>query len=106
MITDADAERCLSFIRDKAGEYAVAKAQTTQLNEYRKIKRAEIFLGSTGTKDERMSKAETHPAYKEAVDAICASEETEHKLKWQLTGAQSKLEVYRTMSANERKATS
>lgn len=106
MITDEDAERCLSFIRDNAGKYAEAKAQTRQLDHYRKIKRAELFLEATGTKDERMSVAESSSEYKEIVDGMAISEEQENKLKWQLTGAQEKLRVYQTMSANYRKATS
>lgn len=106
MITDSDAERCLDYIRDHAEEYAVAKAQTAQLNEYRKIKRAEIFLSASGSRDERMSKAETSPEYKQAVDAMAESDKEETRLKWLLTGAQAKLDVWRTMSANYRKATS
>jgi hypothetical protein len=105
MITDQQAEKALDFIRDHAEEYAVAKSQANQLNEYRKIKRAEIFLATTGTKDERMSKAETHPDYKLAVDARMEAEKEEARLKYLLLAAQEKLNVYRTMQANERGAT-
>lgn len=106
MITDKDAERCLDFIRDNAGKYAEAKAQTRQLDHYRKIKRAEMFLKATGTVAEREAIAETSPEYLAVVDGLAVSEEQEQKLKWQLTGAQEKLRVYQTMSANERKAIS
>lgn len=105
MITDQQAEKALDFIRDKASEYAVAKAQTRQLDHYRKIKRAELFLKASGTVAEREALAESSPEYKELVDGIAASEEAETRLKWQLTGAQEKLNAWRTMSANERGAT-
>ncbi len=106
MITDEMAEKALDFIRDKAGAYAEAKAQTRQLDHYRKIKRSEMFLKAAGTVAEREAKAETSEEYKAIVDGLAASEEVENKLKWQLTGAQEKLRVYQTMSANYRKATS
>ena len=106
MITDSDAERCLDFIRDNASKYAEAKAQTRQLDHYRKIKRSDLFLKATGTVAEREAQAEVSPEYKEIVDGLAESETIENKLKWQLIGAQAKLEAWRTMSANYRKATS
>jgi predicted lipoprotein len=106
MITDEDAEKCLNFIRDNAGKYAEAKAQTRQLDHYRKIKRSEMFLKASGTVAEREAQAEISEEYKAIVDGLAVSEETENKLKWQLLGAQAKLEAWRTMSANYRKATS
>lgn len=105
MITDKDAERCLDFIRDNAGKYAEAKAQTRQLDHYRKIKRSELFLKATGTVAEREALAESSPEYLAVVDGLAVSEEIENKLKWQLIGAQEKLNAWRTMSANERGAT-
>jgi hypothetical protein len=106
MITDEQAEKALDWIRDNSEKYAIAKAQTRHLDHYRKIKRAEEFLRATGTVAERDAIAETSPDYKLAVDALRESEEQETRLKWLLTAAQHKLEVYRTISANHRRATS
>jgi hypothetical protein len=105
VITDEMAERALDYIRDNAGKYAEAKAQTRQLDHYRKIKRSELFLKASGTVAEREAIAETSPEYKELIDGIAASEEEENRLKWMLLAAQEKLNVWRTMSANERGAT-
>lgn len=106
MITDEQAEKCLDFIRDHADKYAISKSQTRQLDHWRKIKRSEVFLRAEGTVAERQAIAETSDDYKEAVEALAESEAEEHRLKWLLIGAQEKIQVWRTMSANERKATS
>ena len=106
MITDQQAEKALDYIRDNAEAYAIAKAQTRQIDHYRKIKRSQLFLEATGTVAEREAKAEASPEYKELVDGLASSEETENKMKWLLVAAQTKLDVWRTMSANERKALS
>ena len=106
MITDQMAEKALDYIKDNAKAYAVAKSQSVQLDHYRKIVRSKLFRDAAGTVAEREAWAECHHEYKAAVDAMTAAIEEEARLKWMLVAAQEQLNVYRTMSANERKATS
>lgn len=44
IITDADATRCLDYIRDNTPAYAKAKAERTYMDEFRKSKKAMLII--------------------------------------------------------------
>ena len=105
MITDHDAERCLDYIRDTAALYAQAKADRVYLEQFRKSKKAILVRECSGTIQERDSYAYAHREYQELLLGLKEAVHEEERLKWLLIGAQAKLDAWRTMSANERKAT-
>jgi len=46
--------------------------------------------------------AYSHPEYLLLLDGLKAAVEVEEKLKWDLIGAQARIEIWRTQSANNR----
>ena len=98
--------RAIDFIITNAPKYAKAKAERIYLEEFRKTKKALLMKQAmemgfeSAVSQER--EAYAHPEYQELLKGLEAAIEIEETLKWQLTAAQMKSEVWRTESANER----
>ena len=103
MITDAQVEAANDFIRDNAGHLAEAKANRIYLEQFRKSKKAMLVSEVSGTVQEREAHAYAHKDYLELLHGLREAVEVEEKLRWQMTAAQTKIEIWRTQSANERK---
>lgn len=101
--------RCLDFIRDKAPEYAKAKADRVYLEQFRKTKKALCMRDAekrgftTAVLQEREAYAD--PEYVLILDGLKAATEEEERLRWMLIAAQAKVEVWRSISANRRAET-
>jgi len=105
IITDEDATKCLEYIVMYAPKYAEAKANRVYMHEFRKTKRAQLFLKGSGTVAECQAYAESHDDYIQTLKSLKEATDLEEKYKWYLIAAQAKLEIYRTISANQRRAT-
>ena len=95
--------KCLDYIRDHAKQYAQAKANRVYLEEYRKTLKARLMaqqLGDPVNAQERYAYA--HPEYAELLDGLKVAIEQEENLRWKLIAAQAKIEVWRSLSANQR----
>ena len=95
--------KCLDYIRDHAKQYAQAKANRVYLEEYRKTLKARLMaqqLGDPVNAQERFAYA--HPEYAELLEGLKAAIEQEENLRWKLIAAQAKIEVWRSLSANQR----
>jgi hypothetical protein len=104
MITDQQAEAANDFIRDNADKYAQAKANRIYLDEFRKTQKAILFQqAKTGTIQDKESYAYAHPEYVTVLDGLRAAVEDEERIKWQMTAAQAKIEIWRTQQANNRR---
>ena len=93
----------LDYIRDHAKQYAQAKANRVYLEEYRKTLKARLMaqqLGDPVNAQERFAYA--HPEYAELLDGLKVAIEQEENLRWKLIAAQAKIEVWRSLSANQR----
>ena len=98
-----DVMKCLDYIRDHAKQYAQAKANRVYLEEYRKTLKARLMaqqLGDPVNAQERYAYA--HPEYAELLEGLKAAIEQEENLRWKLIAAQAKIEVWRSLSANQR----
>ena len=99
-------EKVVEFILKNAGAYAKAKAERQYLDEFRKSKRSllmqEAFFAGVDTIAGQERDSLAHPEYRALLDALKIAVEIEEKLKWQLTAAQIKVDLYRTESANNR----
>lgn len=98
-----DPEAALQFIFDNAPQYAKAKAHRRGLEEFRKSKKA-LLMGDCTEKavNAREQYAYAHPEYVELLRGLTAAIEAEETLEWRLTAAELSVEVWRTMSANNR----
>jgi len=98
--------KCLDFIRDKAPEYAQAKAARVYLEQFRKTQKA---LGmraaeSAGHKSAVIQEREAYadPSYISILEGLREAVEAEEALRWRLVAAQAKIEAWRSLSANAR----
>jgi len=103
MITDTEAEAANEYIMDNAGAFAKAKAEYLYLEQFRKSKKALIFLQKTGTVAEREAHAYGDPDYISLLDGIKVAVETMETLRWKIEASSLKIEIWRTQQANNRK---
>lgn len=104
--SDINIFRALDFIRDNAPAYAKAKAQRVYLENFRKSKKAilmrkaEVSGQKTAALQERDAYAD--PEYLEVLVALQAATEEEERLRWLMTGAEAKIETWRTLESSRR----
>jgi hypothetical protein len=95
--------RAAEFIRDNAPIYANAKANRIYLEQFRKSKKALLMAESPEkTAAAKEIYAYAHPDYIVVLDGLREAVEKEETLKWKLTAAEAKIEIWRTESANNR----
>lgn len=96
----------LDFIRDKAPEYAQAKANRIYVEELRKVRKAELMKKAeldghkAGNTQER--EAYSMPEYHEVLLALYEAVQQEETLRWRLIAAQARIEAWRTLESNKR----
>lgn len=98
-----DVFKCLDYVRDTAKKYAEAKANREHLDEYRKTLKAKLMselVGESIGAQERH--AYSHPQYEEFLQGLKVAIEMEENYKWHLEAARMKVQVWQTLSANER----
>lgn len=98
-----DPNRVVDYILANAGKFAAAKSERVYLEEFRKSKKA-ILMGQSPAKSavEREQYAYSHEDYLGLLGGLKAAIEIEEKLRWDLIGAQARIEIWRTQSANNR----
>jgi hypothetical protein len=98
-----DPNKAVDYIIANASKFAQAKAQRVYLEEFRKSKKA-ILMGQSAAKSavEREQYAYAHEDYLALIGGIKAAVEVEEELKWRLTAAQIRTEIWRTQEASNR----
>jgi hypothetical protein len=103
---DIDPNAAVDFLLKNAGLFAKAKAERVYLEEFRKSKKAllmqEAFCAGVDTMAGQERDAYARSEYRELLDGLKAAVETEEKLKFQLIGAQLRVEIWRSMEASNR----
>ena len=103
---DIDPNAAVDFLLKNAGLFAKAKAERCYLEEFRKSKKAllmqEAFLAGVDTMAGQERDAYARSEYRELLEGLKAAVETEEKLKFQLIGAQLRVEIWRSMEASNR----
>ena len=98
--------KAIDYIVANAPKYAKAKAERIYLEEFRKTKKAILMKDAMQMGYESAAAQEreayAHPEYQELLKGLAVAIEEEETLKWMLTAAQMKSEIWRTESANER----
>jgi hypothetical protein len=98
--------KAIDFIIANAPKYAKAKSERIYLEEFRKTKKALLMKVAleagyeSAAAQEREAYADIQ--YQQLLMGYAAAIEQEETLKWMLTAAQMRSEVWRTESANER----
>lgn len=103
MSTNHDPDVAVDFIIANAKKFAQAKADRVHLEEFRKTKKA-LLMGQSDAKaaNAREEYAYAHPEYGQLLDGLKAAIEVEETLKWRLTAAQLRVDIWRTREASNR----
>lgn len=99
-----DPIKCIEFIQSNAGKLARAKAERIYIEEsLRSTKSLQMqqHAGLPVSAQEREAYASDE--YRTALEGLKAAVEAEESLRWMMIAAQAKVEVWRTMSANDRR---
>lgn len=96
-------ERPINWIRDKAKDYAKAKATRVYLEQFRKSKKAILIQQApNGTAQSKESYAYAHADYIALLDALRVAVEQEEELRYMIKAAELKFEQWRTEQATRR----
>ncbi|MCE2672762.1 MAG: hypothetical protein LW635_04005 [Microcystis sp. 53598_E5] len=98
-----DPHEAIDFIYRNSTAYAKAKAEVTYLEEFRKSKKAILYAQSIGkTVTDRENQAYAHPEYQALLKGLQAAVEAAEELRWKLTAAQARIDVWRSQEASNR----
>jgi len=103
MITEADIERALDWMRDNAEKMAKAKADRVTVENYKSVVKAECMtehISEPVNAQERY--AYSSPRYKKHLEDIRTAIELDEKLKFLYEAAQVKISYWQTWSKNQR----
>jgi len=93
----------VDYMIANSSKFAAAKANRVYIEEFRKSKKALLMKDSresTSAAQERDAYA--HPEYIALLGGLKAAVEEEETLKWNLTAAQARIEIWRSIQANNR----
>jgi hypothetical protein len=100
---DYDPNDAIDFIFKKAPAYAKAKGNLSQFEAFKhSLKAIEMSKSEATTIGGKEMDAYKSQAYQELCEAIGLATEEAELLKWQLTAAQMRVEIWRTESATNR----
>ena len=102
-MSERDPHLAVDYIITNAKKFAKAKAERVYLEEYRKSLKAILMkrsMESAVNAQER--EAYSHPEYVSLLEGLKEAVEIEEKLRWDLIGAQARVEIWRTEQANNR----
>jgi hypothetical protein len=98
--------KAIEFILENSAKFAQAKAQRVYLEEFRKTKKALLMKDAlargidSAVAQER--EAYAHIEYADLLKGLMVAIEQEEALKWKLTAAQMKADIWRSEQASER----
>ena len=98
-----DPNKAVDYIIKMAPQFAKAKAERVYLEEYRKSLKA-ILMSQSGSKSlgAQERDAYAHEDYLELLEGLKVAVEAEEKLRWEMTAAQARIEIWRSEQANNR----
>jgi hypothetical protein len=103
MISDAEVERALDYLRDSAVADAQARADAIYLEQWVKTERARLVTAQPGMSNaSATAAAECNPEYLRALSAYKAAVTEDYRRRFLREAASARIEAWRTMSSNER----
>lgn len=105
-IPDAQLERRLSSLRQLIGDYAQAKRNRVYLEQFRKVKKAQLMRVAESNGVNALAAQEreaySHSEYLEVINGLAEATEAEAQAWWLLQMEEWKFEAWRTRMASER----
>ena len=103
MISDADVERALDYLRNEAEADAQARAEAIYLEQWVRTERARIVHAQTGMSNASATAyAEQHPEYLRALSAYKAAITEDYRRRFLREAADACIRAWQTQSSNER----
>jgi hypothetical protein len=97
----------VDFLLKNAGTFAKAKAERVYLEEFRKSKKAllmqEAFFAGVDTMAGQERDAYARQEYRDLLDGLKAAVELEETLKWKMTAAQLRVEIWKAQTYTDSK---
>lgn len=98
-----DPHKAVDYIVANAKHFAAAKANRVYIEEYRKSLKSILMKRSMESAiGAQEREAYAHDEYVSLLQGLKAAVEAEEKLRWDLIGAQARVEIWRTEQANNR----
>lgn len=95
--------KAIAFIRDKAPEFAQAKANRVYIENALKSVKATLMADSEATSlGAKEIEAYSHSDYKLQLEALREAVEAEERLRWHLLAAQMKVETWKVYEYSKR----
>lgn len=103
MTEPIDPNKAVDYLIEHSRQYAQAKADRVHLEHFRKSKKA-LLMNECQEKavTTREQYAYSHPDYIALLEGMREAVRVEEALRWRLTAAQLRVEVWRSESANNR----
>ena len=102
-LEDIDIFKTLEYIKNTAPKYAQAKANRIYLEEYRKSLKATLMATQLDQPvNAREMYSYAHPDYTLHLEGLKEAFALEEEYRWKLIAAQALVEVWRSLSANQR----
>ncbi len=100
---DIDPVRAVEYIMKHSAEFAKAKAERVYIENYLRSKKS-ILMSKSSAKSVAAAEVDAYadPDYIGLLEGLKEAVETEEKLKWMLTSAQLKVEIWRSQEATNR----
>ena len=96
-------EKAIRYIQEHAEQYAKAKGDVAYTENYLKVvKSQQMNKSESSSLGQREADAYASAEYKESILANKQAIEEEARLKWMLTAAQARIEVYKTQEYTKR----
>lgn len=103
MTDEQSVERALEWMMDNVTKLSQAVANRKYLEDYRKVKWSALVLNSPpGTVSSKEAWATSHTDYVGVLKGLKVAVQEESELKHLFTIAEAKIEVWRTIQANNR----
>jgi hypothetical protein len=102
-MSERDPNDAVDYILRNSPKFAKAKAERVYIEEYRKSPKAILMKRSLENAiGAQEREAYAHEEYQQLLEGLRDSIEIEEKLRWDLIGAQARIDIWRTEQANNR----
>jgi hypothetical protein len=102
-MSERDPNDAVDYILRNSPKFAKAKAERVYIEEYRKSLKAILMKRSLENAiGAQEREAYAHEEYQQLLEGLRDAIEIEEKLRWDLIGAQERINIWRTEQANQR----
>ena len=100
---DFNPTKAVEYIMKHSSKFAKAKAERIYIENFLRSKKSILMASAKSTTiSGAEAEAYAHPEYIGLLNGLKEAVETEENIKWMLTAAQLKVEIWRTQQANDR----